>query len=91
MPHYANGREAKVGDYVVGKCYNTPEIVSGRLLAVTPGYLTCNCTVGVVWDAALPVKTDFSQCDYLIHADDAHAAAVPAPGEKDVSAETTKP
>ncbi len=43
--HYANGREAKVGDPVVGKVYNTPGIVAGTLVSLTPGPESCNAEV----------------------------------------------
>lgn len=44
--HYKNGREAKVGDSVVGRCYNTEGLVSGTLLSITPGNDACSALVG---------------------------------------------
>lgn len=44
--HYANGREAKVGDRVVGRCYNTKGLVTGTLVSVTPGPDVCSAMVG---------------------------------------------
>jgi hypothetical protein len=44
--HYRNGREAKVGDRVVGRCYNTTGLVSGTLVSLTPGPDTCSAMVG---------------------------------------------
>ncbi|HEX7687366.1 MAG TPA: hypothetical protein VF453_06655 [Burkholderiaceae bacterium] len=46
--HYKDGREAKVGDLVKGKVYNTPGVVVGVMLGITPGAPTCNCRVGIV-------------------------------------------
>jgi hypothetical protein len=43
--HYANGREAKVGDHVVGKTYNQPDVVAGTLVSLTPGPDTCSAQV----------------------------------------------
>lgn len=74
--HYKNGREAKVGDQVVGKAYNTTEIISGRLTYVKPDCKTCNCTIAYVGDAVQPVKVDYSQCDFLLHVEDAYRYAV---------------
>jgi hypothetical protein len=44
--HYKNGREAKVGDLVIGITYNTKGIVSGTLLSITPGSDQCSALVG---------------------------------------------
>jgi hypothetical protein len=45
--HYKNGREAKVGDPVVGKTYNTGSAtISGTLISLTPGADSCSCEVG---------------------------------------------
>jgi hypothetical protein len=43
--HYANGREAKVGDPVVGRTYNQPEVIAGTLVSVTPGPDSCSAQV----------------------------------------------
>ncbi len=45
MPHYADGNEAKVGDYVVGQLYNTPGTVAGTIVSITPGADSCNAKV----------------------------------------------
>lgn len=45
MPHYANGIEAKVGDYVTGHLYNTPGIVAGIITSITPAHDACNAMV----------------------------------------------
>jgi hypothetical protein len=46
MPHYKNGRQAKVGDPVIGTVFNTKGTVSGTLMSVTPGSDFCSCLVG---------------------------------------------
>lgn len=46
--HYKNGREAKVGDPVVGTCFNTPHKVAGTLVSLTPGTDACSAMVGFV-------------------------------------------
>lgn len=49
--HYANGREAKVGDYVVGKSYNQPDVIAGTLVSLTPG--PDSCSAQVEWRRAI--------------------------------------
>ncbi len=45
--HYKNGREAKVGDLVIGKTYNTGgKTITGTLISLTPGPDSCSCEVG---------------------------------------------
>lgn len=45
--HCRNGREAKVGDAVVGTTYNTNDAtISGTLISLTPGVDSCSCEVG---------------------------------------------
>lgn len=44
--HYRNGREAKVGDRVIGRTYNQKDLVSGTLVSLTPGPDTCSAKVG---------------------------------------------
>jgi hypothetical protein len=46
--HYRNGREAKVGDRVVGRCFNTKGLVAGTLVSLTPGPDACSAKVGFV-------------------------------------------
>jgi hypothetical protein len=48
--HYANGREAKIGDQVVGYGYNTveadkPRLIAGTLVKATPGQDRCNAEI----------------------------------------------
>lgn len=84
--HYGNGREAHVGDPVIGRVYNTPGIVAGAVKSITPSTNTCNCTV--VFPVVGGIKEDYTQCDYLFHAEDAHAAVRPvvtAPTDAQVS------
>lgn len=70
--HYANGRTALVGDPVVGRVYNRVDIVAGTLKRLDPKTNTCNCVV--CWPVVGGVSEDFSQCDYLYHAEDAYSA-----------------
>lgn len=81
--HYKNGREAQVGDAVIGATYNLNGIQVGRVLAITPDLDTCNCTVAVVGNVARPIIEEYSQCDNLLRVDDAWEAAIrditPAP------------
>jgi hypothetical protein len=44
--HYQNGREAHVGDPVVGRTYNRLGVVSGTLISLTPGLDACSAKVG---------------------------------------------
>lgn len=66
MPHYKNGREAKIGDVLVCKPqYGLP--ISGVVVAVNPSAETCNANV---------VPTTISQYVTLsdcLHIDDAFA------------------
>ena len=44
--HYKNGREAKVGDLVIGKTYNTQNrTISGTIISITPGPDACSALV----------------------------------------------
>jgi hypothetical protein len=45
MPHYKDGTEAKVGDQVIGKLYNTVGIRAGTLISITKGTEACNAQV----------------------------------------------
>ena len=80
--HYANGREARVGDHVVGRCYNTEKLVAGVLMSVTPGADACSALVGYldVFPAeAQPGGLYTALCE--VHGDQQHGAA----GEKKVT------
>lgn len=54
MPHYQNGDEAKVGDFVKGKSWDGKTIV-GQVLSITPGSTTCNMMVS--YTTMQPVAT----------------------------------
>ncbi len=60
MPHYKDGTEAKVGDFVVGKGYNVKDAdgelatIAGRLIHITPNSDACNVTVA--YTKMLPVN-----------------------------------
>lgn len=41
MPHYRNGREAKVGDIVVASNYDGSKLV-GAVAKIVPGSTSCN-------------------------------------------------
>ncbi|MHB8440417.1 MAG: hypothetical protein ACYDD4_14850 [Acidimicrobiales bacterium] len=45
--HYKNGREAKIGDPVIGKVYNQAGPVAGTLVSLTLG--SDNCSAQVEW------------------------------------------
>ena len=47
--HYKNGREAKVGDPVVGVTFNIKGILAGTLVSLTPGPDTCSAIVGTTY------------------------------------------
>lgn len=84
--HYKNGREAKIGDPIVGKGYNKG-IISGTLIDITPGE-SCNCKIGILklnkilsglylypiaaisGDNMVTLEIEYSQCDWLLHAED---------------------
>lgn len=48
MPHYKDGTEAKIGDQVVGKLYNTLGVRAGTIVSITPGMDTCNAMVAYI-------------------------------------------
>lgn len=73
--HYANGREAKVGDQVVGKDY-LGRIVSGTLVAIAPGQQSCN---GAVIPAQQVWNTGSITIGEYMHVDDAVTFPEPKP------------
>ena len=79
--HYANGREAKVGDHVVGRCYNTEKLVAGVLMSVTPGPDACSALVGYL--DVFPAEAHKGEYTALceVHGDQQHGSA----GEKKVT------
>jgi hypothetical protein len=48
MPHYKDGTEAKVGDQVIGKLYNTAGVRAGTIVSISPGADACNAQVAFV-------------------------------------------
>ena len=65
MSHYKNGREAKVGDSVVGTTFNTSgAIIVGTLLSIIPGPDACSALVGFTYlekvgeDGKFPINYD---------------------------------
>lgn len=46
MPHYKDGTEAKIGDLVKGKPYNTEGVVVGTVIGITANQESCNLRVG---------------------------------------------
>lgn len=44
--HYMNGRQANVGDPVVGTVFNHKGVVAGTLVSLTPGPDSCSAMVG---------------------------------------------
>jgi len=63
--HYANGREAKVGDLVVGTAYNTSvkgahgpqkKVLAGVLVKAHPGSDTCNAEIEWLESTTLPAE-----------------------------------
>jgi hypothetical protein len=45
MPHYKDGKEAFIGDFVRGKPSNTPHEVAGRIVSITKGSEACNMEI----------------------------------------------
>lgn len=45
MPHYKDGKQAYVGDHVVGKPYNTDHDIAGTVVSITPDADSCNLQV----------------------------------------------
>jgi hypothetical protein len=45
MPHYKDGTEAQIGDYVIGHLANTPGDVAGTVISITRGSEACNAMV----------------------------------------------
>lgn len=77
MPHYKNGREAKLGDEVIGQGYNVKHPITGVVIGIKPGADTCNLTVvhaiGRNWDHMTPHATfdyEYGQADAFLRVDD---------------------
>jgi IMP cyclohydrolase len=56
MPHYKDGKEAFIGDYVTGKCYNTTKTIAGTIISITKGVESCNAMVQ--FTTAVPIESD---------------------------------
>jgi hypothetical protein len=71
MPHYRNGREAKLQDQVIGQGYNTGHPISGVLVDIRPGP-SCNVTVAhtVSNGSRVQISHEYGQADEFMHADD---------------------
>lgn len=61
MPHYKDGTPAQVGDFVVGKPYNTDHVIAGTLISISPGVDSCNCMVQFA--QAVPRASFDAACD----------------------------
>lgn len=68
---YANGRQALIGDPVVGRTYNVAGVIVGYVVAInnTP---TANCVVNFGGFGKL--TQDITQTNYLYHGSDAWLA-----------------
>ena len=80
--HYKNGREAKVGDLVIGLTYNRtgPQVGRVKTIKTSPNpeeVKTCNVTLELPgrtpWNS---LDEDYTQCDWLLHADDVWAFVI---------------
>lgn len=61
--HYADGTEAKVGDFVTGQPYNTPHLIAGTIISITSGAESCNCQVQ--WTEAFEVPVGVLEAEAL--------------------------
>ena len=64
--HYRNGREAKVGDHVVGRNYDG-SILSGVVVTTNAQSDTCNLTIVPIIPGSM-MRLTAKEC---LHADDA--------------------
>jgi hypothetical protein len=80
--HYKNGREAKVGDLVIGMSYKKSSVQVGRVISIrtsTNPDDVKNCNVTLELPSKTPWGTfeqDYSQCDWLLHVEDVWAFVV---------------
>lgn len=73
--HYKNGREAKVGDLVIGITYNRPTVQIGRVLDIRTSQnpeevKTCNVKLMLPTVTFVEPDTEYTQCDWLLHVED---------------------
>jgi hypothetical protein len=73
--HYSNGREAKDGDFVIGKAYtgSGPQVVAGVITKLNPGCQTCNGLLVIPVFGGTQVHS--ATIGELMHAEDAFAAS----------------
>ena len=75
--HYKNGRKAIKGDLVIGMTYNKPSVQIGKVLRIrisTNPEEVKNCNVTLQLPSKTPwgaFEQEYSQCDWLLHIDDA--------------------
>lgn len=77
--HYKNGREAKDGDFVVGKAYTGPvggQTVAGVVTKLNPGCQTCNGLLVIPVFGGTQVHS--VTIGDLLHAEDALDPQAPA-------------
>lgn len=55
--HYKSGTEARVGDHVIGKPYNTEHQVAGTVVSLTPGAIACNLQVEFITSIKIATET----------------------------------
>ena len=65
--HYKDGTEAKVGDIVKGKGYNIKHEIIGKIIGITPGAKTCNCTIACVCQFTPVYKNEHNQMHVVAH------------------------
>ena len=76
--HYKNGREAKIGDQVIGLTYNKPGVQVGRVVDIRTSsnpeeVKVCNVTLALAISSYGKVQDqEYSQCDWLLHAEDCY-------------------
>lgn len=59
MPHYKDGKEARVGDLVKGVTYNRKgAVLVGTVLSVSAGTESCNCMVAFCTLRPLPAAPE---------------------------------
>jgi len=87
--HYRNGREAKEGDFVIGK-FGWPEAVrAGMIHSLNPGATSCNGMVTY----PIPGQTTMASVTVgdLVHAEDAfNAFRAPAAAQPELSIVNTE-
>lgn len=78
--HYANGREAREGDFVVGATYPGGPVIAGRIHSLQASCDSCNGQVCVaVYGGTSQWSVTVGQ---LYHAEDALKAATPKAAEQ---------